>query len=107
MTKYTNPKPSCHDKTFSERRLKKLIAVADTQTALFMKTAYYSGLRNQELLLIESKHMNRDRKYVLIDKNIAKTSKEGKCWMPEVIFDELFAVIDSRSTTNTKKREHN
>lgn len=106
MNEYTNPKAGQHDKTFSERRLKKLLEVADSQTALYMKVAYYSGLRNQELLLIEAKHLNRDRKYALITKDISKSSKEGKAWMPAVVFDELCAFIDRKPAKELKKREH-
>lgn len=97
MTAYRNPQADTHDKAFPIKQLNILLsATTDEQLKLFMESAYFSGMRNQELLLITKKHLNNVNFCIKIPKTISKSHKEGIVWMPKVVFKKIVAHATSK-----------
>ncbi|MFV0553838.1 MAG: tyrosine-type recombinase/integrase [Mangrovibacterium sp.] len=71
-------------------RFRKVISLEDPQLWLAIQLMYYCFLRpRMELRLLQVKHINFARGFILVDADRAKTNKERKVDIPESLMKEL------------------
>lgn len=106
LTKYKNVEADRHDKAFSEKDLSVLIKLADADLKRYMNVAYYSGMRNQEMLLLDIKWFDEENEAIIIPKEVSKSRKEGIVRLPHDIFKELIENAKSKYPEKIDKPQY-
>jgi integrase len=103
LTHYKNVEAECHDKTFPEADLNKLLLLADADLRLYMKLAYFGGMRNQEILLLDIKWINETDETIGIPSDVSKSRKKGIVHLPSDIFNEMLDYAKRKYPTKKEK----
>lgn len=101
------PKVGKHDKSFSEDTLRILCRNADNNYKIFMKLAYFSGLRISETLWMKINWIDFNKKpiEVIIPDEYSKSG--GKIYLPNEIASELIAYLKAKYRVSSQELMRN